>query len=63
MDKIQKVLDESEEYKSVVLSIKKKNESVEEHEASTAPGQLLKHYSPEVECKLLVLRELLLDDA
>ena len=63
MSKIQEVLLESEEYKNVPLSIRKKNLSGEEHEASTAPGQLLKHYSPEVDCKLIVRREVLLDDA
>ena len=54
---IQQALDESEEYKNVKLLIKKQNESVEEHEATTAPGQLLKHYSPEVDCKLLLKKD------
>lgn len=51
---IRAVLDESEEYKNVQIEIKKKKVSVEETENSVAPGQLLKHYSPNVDCKLLV---------
>lgn len=63
MAKIQEVLSQSEDYKNVSLSIRKKNQTVEEHEASTAPGQLLKHYSPEVDCKLFVQRDVILEDA
>lgn len=51
---IRAILDESEEYKDVEIKIKKKTKSVEEGENSVAPGQLLKHYSPNVDCKLLV---------
>lgn len=56
---IRACLDESEEYKGVNIEIKKKNKSIEEHENSVAPGQLLKHYSPNVDCKLLVKDETL----
>lgn len=38
MSRLQEILQESDEYKSVTLEIRKKNHTVEEHEASTAPG-------------------------
>lgn len=60
---LQAALDESEEYSKVELSIKQKNESVEEHDTSTAPGQLLKHYSPNVDCKLLLKKEFILAES
>lgn len=51
---IRAVLDKSEEYKGVEIEIKKKKHHIEEDQHACAPGQLLKHYSPLVECKLLV---------
>lgn len=58
---IRAVLDESEEYKGVEVEIKKKNKSVEESENSVAPGQLLKHYSPNVDCKLIAREQELVE--
>ena len=54
---LRQVLDESEEYKRISIEIKKKKHHVQEDENACAPGQLLKHYSPLVDCKLLVSRE------
>lgn len=53
VSEIRKVLEESEKYKNLKVTVKKQNKSVEEEEKTVAPGQLLKHYSPNVDCFLL----------
>lgn len=50
---IKAALEKNEEYSSVEVKVKKKTECVEEDQESVAPGQLLKHYSPNIDCLLV----------
>jgi len=53
LGQIQSALDSSDQYRQIKVKLQKKNTFATEEEASVAPGQLLKHYSPNVECKMV----------
>lgn len=43
--------------------LKKKNESMGDYQDLTTPGQQLKHYSPNVACKILLQRTSITEDS
>ena len=51
---IREALRASPEFGSVQLRMKKKKHTVKEGKNACGPGQLLKHYSPNVDCKMIL---------